>query len=71
MDMINMKYVVASIIYSVLGIIILVVCFVVIEKIAPENLWKELIEKQNTAVAIVAAALIIAIAIIISSAIHG
>lgn len=71
MDMINMKYVVASIIYSVLGIIILVVCFVVIEKIAPENLWKELIEKQNTAIAIVAAALIIAIAIIISSAIHG
>lgn len=71
MNMINMKYVVASVVYSLLGIIILLVCFVVIEKITPENLWKELIEKQNTAVAIVAAALILAIAIIISSAIHG
>lgn len=71
MELINMKYVVASVIYSVLGIIILIACFVTIEKITPENLWKELIEKQNMAVALVAAALIIAIAIIISSAIHG
>ena len=69
--MINMKYVVASIVYSLLGIVILLVCFIIVEKITPENLWKELIEKQNMAVAIVAAALIIAIAIIISSAIHG
>jgi uncharacterized membrane protein YjfL (UPF0719 family) len=71
MDMINLKYVAASIIYSFLGIFILLVCFVIIEKITPENLWKELIEKQNIAIAIVAAAFIIAIAIIISSAIHG
>lgn len=71
MDMINTKYIVASLIYSLLGIVILLVCFIIIEKIAPENLWKELIEKQNIAIAIVAAALILAIAIIISSAIHG
>lgn len=71
MDMINMKYVIASIVYSFLGIFILVICFVIIEKITPENLWKELIEKQNMAIAVVAAAFIIAIAIIISSAIHG
>jgi putative membrane protein len=71
MDLINTKYIVASLIYSLLGIVILIVCFVIIEKIAPENLWKELIEKQNTAIAIVAAALILAIAIIVSSAIHG
>jgi uncharacterized membrane protein YjfL (UPF0719 family) len=66
-----MKYIIASVAYSLLGIIILVVCFVVIEKITPENLWKEIVDKQNTAMAIVAAAFILAIAIIISSAIHG
>jgi len=71
MEMINMKYLVASIVYSLLGIIILVICFVIVEKITPENLWKQIIEKQNTALAIVAAAFMIAIAIIISSAIHG
>ncbi len=69
--MINMKYVVASTVYSLLGIVILLICFVIIEKITPENLWKELIEKQNVAIAVVAAAIILAIAIIISSAIHG
>ncbi len=71
MDMINIKYIVASVVYSLLGVVILLVCFIIIEKITPENLLKELIEKQNTAIAIVAAAFILAIAIIISSAIHG
>lgn len=69
--MINIKYIVDSAVYSFLGIIILLVCFFIIEKATPDNLWKELIEKQNKAVAIVAAALILAIAIIVSSAIHG
>jgi len=71
MEMINLKYLVASIVYSLLGIVILLVCFVIIEKLTPENLWKQIIEKQNMALAIVAAAFMIAIAIIISSAIHG
>jgi uncharacterized membrane protein YjfL (UPF0719 family) len=58
-------------IYSLLGIVILLVSFILIEKITPENLWKEIIEKQNSALAILAAAFMIAIAIIISSAISG
>lgn len=70
-ELINYKYLVASLVYSVLGIIILVVAFIIIEKITPENLWKEIVDKQNNALAIVCAAFIIAIAIIISSAIHG
>lgn len=70
-ELINIKYIIASIVYSVLGIIVLFVAFWIIEKITPENLWKEILEKQNMALAIVAAAFIIAIAIIISSAIHS
>ncbi len=71
MEMINMKYVVASVVYSFLGIAVLVISFVVVEKITPQNMWKEIVEKQNTALAIMAAAFMIAIAMIISSAIHG
>jgi len=71
MDMINMKYVVASVVYSFLGVAILLICFIIVEKVTPENLRKELFEKQNMAIAIVAAAFILAIAIIVSSAIHG
>jgi uncharacterized membrane protein YjfL (UPF0719 family) len=54
-----------------LGIVVLFIAFWIIEKITPENLWKEILEKQNLALAIVFAAFIIAIAIIISSAIHS
>ncbi len=71
MEILKMKYLVASLVYSMLGIVVLVVCFVIIEKIAPQNLWKEIIEKQNVALAILAAAFTLAVAIIISSAIHG
>lgn len=71
MEYLNMKYIVASLVYSFIGILILLVSFVIIEKVTPENLWKEIIEKKNIALAILAAAFMIAIAIIISSAIHG
>lgn len=70
-ELINYKYIVASVLYSVLGIFILFLAFWVIEKITPENLWKEILEKQNMALAVVFAAFIIAIAIIVSSSIHG
>lgn len=70
-EVLQLKYIVASIVYSLIGIIILVISFYVIEKITPENTWKELVQNKNVAIAIVAAAYILAIAIIISSAIHG
>ena len=68
--MINLHFVVNSIVYSLIGIAILVTCFWVVEKITPENLWKEILINQNKALAILAGAFMIAIAIIISSAIH-
>ncbi|GAA3963605.1 hypothetical protein GCM10022246_15980 [Pedobacter ginsengiterrae] len=70
-ELISMKYIIASLVYSVIGIIVLFLAFWVIEKITPENLWKEILEKQNMALAVVFAAFIIAIALIISSAIHS
>lgn len=65
------KYVIASIVFSLVGIFILGICFWIFEKVTPENIWKEIIEKQNIALAIVSAAFMIAMAIIIGSAIHS
>lgn len=60
-----------SILYSFLGIAVLVIAFVVVEKLTPKhNLWKEIVEKQNIALAIVAGFFMLAIAIIVASAIH-
>jgi uncharacterized membrane protein YjfL (UPF0719 family) len=42
-----------------------------IEKITPENTWKQIVHEKNIAVAIVLGAFIIAIAMIVSAAIHG
>lgn len=69
-ELIQMKYVLASVVYAFVGILILVVSFVIIEKITPENLWKEISVNKNTALAMIASAYILAVAIIIASAIH-
>lgn len=69
-DFIQLKPIVTSVIYSFLGVLILIVSFYIIEKITPENVWEEIVQHKNTAVAIMAAAYILAIAIIIASAIH-
>ncbi len=71
MDVISFKYVLNAIIYSVLGLIILGGSFILFDKITPGNLWKEIVEEQNVALAITAGAMTLAIAQIIASAIHG
>lgn len=62
---------VGTILYSTLGVVIMFVAFVVIDKITPYDLWKELVENRNQPVATMAAAFCIAIAIIIAAAIHS
>jgi len=60
-----------SVIYSIIGIVILLITYLIIEKLTPENSWKEIVENKNMALAIVFAAFIIGIAMIISAALHG
>ena len=70
--MIEMKYVIASLLYSAIGLTVFVVSFVALDLLTPKvSIWKELVEKQNTALAIFLAAVVFGIATIISSAIHG
>ncbi|CAM3970112.1 MULTISPECIES: DUF350 domain-containing protein [Flavobacterium] len=71
MDEFFFKPILASIIYSVLGFIILLMCYFIIEKITPEKSWKEIVENKNTALAIVLGAFILGISFIIGMAIHG
>lgn len=71
MDILLIKPILNSLIFSLLGIVILLLTYFIIEKITPENTWKEIVQKNNTAVAIVFGAFIIGISMIISAAIHG
>ena len=60
-----------SLVYTVLGVVIFWIAFVVVDKITPYNLWKELVEEKNVALAIVVGAMCLGIAVIIAAAIHG
>ncbi len=61
---------IGSFVYSLLGVIFVIITFVVVDKLTPGDLWKELIEERNQAIATVVAAMIVAIAIIVASAMH-
>ena len=61
----------AVVIYSLLGIVILAVSLVIVDRLTPGTLWKELIEEHNTALALVMGAVVIAFSIVISAAIVG
>lgn len=71
MDIVLMKPVLSSILFSLLGIFILIIAYFIIEKLTPENTWKEISSNNNIALAIVFASFIIGISMIISAAIHG
>ena len=59
-----------SVIYAVLGIAIFIIGFIVVDKLTPYDLWKELVEKNNLALAIVVGAATLGTCIIIAAAIH-
>ncbi|HEY3897049.1 MAG TPA: DUF350 domain-containing protein [Chthoniobacter sp.] len=59
-----------SILYALLGVVIFCVTFIVVDKFTPYHLWKELVEKQNTAIAIVVGFFALGICVIVAAAIH-
>lgn len=60
-----------SVLFSFLGILILVIAFVIIEVLTPRhNIRKEILDNKNIAVAILAGFFMLSMAIIIASAIH-
>ena len=59
-----------SILYALIGVVIFWLCFWLIDKITPADLWREIVEKQNQALALVVAAMCLGISIIVAAAIH-
>jgi uncharacterized membrane protein YjfL (UPF0719 family) len=60
-----------SIVYALIGVVIFWVSFIIIDKLTPYDLWAEIVEKQNRALALVVAAMCLGISIIVAAAIHG
>ena len=70
-EVVKVDQLVAAAVYALAGVLILVFSFVIIDKATPGNLWKEIIEEKNTAVAVLMGMMAVAIAIIIAASIHG
>jgi uncharacterized membrane protein YjfL (UPF0719 family) len=64
-----MQHLVAALVYALLGILIFVLAFVVLDRLTPGSLWKEIIDEHNTALAVLSGAIAIGISIIIAAAI--
>jgi putative membrane protein len=67
---IQLNNVVNAIVYAAIGIVIFAGAFGVLDKVTPYNLWKEIVQEHNTALAILLGAMSLGICVIIASAVH-
>lgn len=62
---------VASVVYSLLGMAVFALGFLIISWVTPFSIRKEIEEDQNTSLGIVIGSVVLGLAIIIAAAIHG
>jgi putative membrane protein len=62
---------IATLVYSLIGILMFAVSFLIIRLVTPFSLRKEIEEDQNTALAILIGSVILGLSIIIAAAIGG
>jgi uncharacterized membrane protein YjfL (UPF0719 family) len=63
-------YILNALIYAVLGILIFVGAFALLDKLTPYALWKEIVEDHNVALAVLIGAMSLGMCVIIAAAIH-
>jgi putative membrane protein len=57
-------------VYALLGIVIFMVVFFIVDKITPYHLWNEIVKDKNIALAILIGAISLGMCIIIAAAVH-
>ena len=60
-----------SMLYALIGVLVFLICFVIVDKLTPYQLWTQIVEEKNVALAIVVGAMCIAIGLIVAAAVHG
>ncbi|HYL37413.1 MAG TPA: DUF350 domain-containing protein [Bryobacteraceae bacterium] len=65
-----MNNVVNAVVYALLGIVIFVLAFVIVDKMTPYHLWNEIVHEKNVALAVLIGAMSIGMCIIIAAAVH-
>jgi putative membrane protein len=65
-----MENVVNSAAFALIGIVMFVAAFIILDALTPGKLWDEISEKRNTAAAILMGSVALALGIIVAAAIH-
>ena len=60
----------AALIFAVIGIVVFVGAFAVIDRMTPYHLWNEIVHEKNLALAVLVGAFSIGICIIIAASVH-
>ena len=69
--LVELESILGALIYSLIGVVLFALAFVVIVQISPFSIRKEIEEDQNTSLGIIIGAVIIGISMIISAAVQG
>ena len=59
-----------ALVFAALGILVFVIAFAIVAKLAPFRLWKEIVEERNVAAALLAGAVALGLCWIIAAAMH-
>lgn len=62
--------VISAVVFAVLGITVFLLTFVIVDRLTPFTLWREIIDEHNTALAILIGAVALGMSLIIAAAIH-
>jgi putative membrane protein len=66
----HIGYLINATVFALLGIIIFVATFALVDKLTPYDLWKEIVEEKNIALAILVGAMSLGMCVIIAAAVH-
>jgi putative membrane protein len=70
MEGFRIDFVINAIVFALIGIVLFVGTFAIVDKLTPYNLWAEIVEKQNVALAVMVGAMSLGLCIIIAAAVH-
>ena len=70
MNIIPLANIISALVFTFLGIFVFVLAFIVMDKMTPYHLWKEIVEDKNVALAVLVGAMSIGMCIIIAAAVH-
>ncbi|MFK8114873.1 MAG: DUF350 domain-containing protein [Rubripirellula sp.] len=65
------QHLLAAVVFSIVGVIVFFASLLLMEKLTPFSIVKEIGEEHNTAVAMIVSAIVVGIALIISAAVLG